>query len=61
MGTKKIVGIVLIVGGIVGLLLSLLADAILTGRNPGFGPYQIIGTIVGIAAAVVGLILVLRK
>ena len=61
MGTKKTVGIVLIVVGIIGLILSVLADVIGIGGNPGFGPTQIIGTIAGIAAAVVGLVLILRK
>ncbi len=61
MGTKKTVGIVLIVVGIVVLILSAIADAIGIGGNPGFGPIQLIGIIVGIAAAVVGLVLILRK
>jgi len=61
MGTKKTAVIVLIAGGIVVLLLSLLADVIGFGGDPGFGPVQLLGIIVGIAAAIVGLILYFRK
>ena len=61
MGNQKTASIVLIVGGIVVLLLSILADAIGFGGDAGFGPVQILGIIVGITAAVVGLILFFRK
>jgi hypothetical protein len=61
MGSKKTASIVLIVGGIVVLLLSLLADVIGIGGNAGLGPVQILGIIVGIATAIAGLILLFRK
>ena len=60
MGSKKTVGIVLIVVGIVVLLLSLLAYPIGIG-GPVFGPYQIAGTIAGAIVTIVGLVLTLRK
>jgi hypothetical protein len=53
----KTVGIVVLVVGIVVLLLSLVADLIGIGGRPGFGYYQIVGTIVGAVVAVVGLVL----
>ena len=60
MGTKKIIGIVLIVLGVLGLLVFLLADILGYGR-PGFGIRQIIGTIAGGVSVIVGMILVLLR
>ena len=60
MGTKKISGIVLIVLGVLGLLVFLLADILGYGR-PGFGIRQIIGTIAGGVSVIVGMILVLLR
>lgn len=63
MGGKKTAGIVLLVVGMVILVLSLAADLIGIGglRSPGFGPYQIVGIIVGAIVTVVGLVLTLKK
>ena len=62
MGGNKTIGIVLLVVGIVVLALSLLADALgLGGSSPVFGPYQIVGTIIGAIAALAGLVLTLRR
>ena len=61
MEAKRTAGIVLLMVGIVILILSLTADLIGIGSNPGVGPYQIIGIIVGAIGIVVGLILTLRK
>ena len=61
MEAKKIAGIVLLVVGIVVLLPALVADPIGIGGDPGFGPYQITGTIVGAIVTVVGLVLTLKK
>jgi len=58
---KKTAGIVLLVVGIIVLLLSLVADPIGIGGSPGFGYYQIGGTIVGAILTVVGLVLTLKK
>jgi hypothetical protein len=58
---KKTVGIVLLVVGIVALVLSLVADPIGIGGSPGFGPYQIVGTIVAAIVTVVGLVLTFKK
>jgi hypothetical protein len=60
MGARKIVGIVLIVLGALALGVFLLADIIGYG-NPGFGLRQIIGSIAGAVAVVVGLVLLLIK
>ena len=60
MGVKKILGIILLVGGILGLAVFLLADVIGYG-GPGFGIRQIIGTAVGAVAAIVGLVLLLIR
>jgi hypothetical protein len=58
---KKVIALVLLVVGIVILGLSLLADPIGLGEvGSSFGPRQIIGTVVGALAIVVGLILRLR-
>ena len=60
MRTGKIIGIVLIVLGLLGLAVFALADVIGYG-GPGFGNRQIIGTIAGGVATVAGLILVLKR
>jgi len=60
-GAKKLIAIVLLVAGIVVLVLSLAADAMGFGGNPGFGSYQIVGAIVGAVAAILGLVLMRRK
>ena len=60
MGAKKIIGIVLVVLGALALVVFLLADILGYGR-PGFGIRQIIGTIAGGVATIVGLILLLTK
>jgi hypothetical protein len=61
MGGKKTTGIVLLVVGVIVLLLSLVADPIGIGGSPGFGYYQIGGTVVGAIVTVVGLVLTLKK
>jgi hypothetical protein len=59
---KKIASTVLLVAGIVILVLSLAADLVgVGGSNVVFGPYQIVGAVVGAIVTVVGLILRLRK
>jgi hypothetical protein len=60
MGAKKIIGIVLVVLGVLALVVFLLADILGYGR-PGFGIRQIIGTIAGGVATIVGLILLLTR
>ena len=60
MKTGKIIGIVVLVLGALALVVFLLADVIGYGR-PGFGIRQIIGTIVGGVATIVGLVLLLMK
>ena len=54
MGNKKLVALVFLIGGVVLLALSLLADVLGFGRGPGFGWAQIVGALVGIGGAAVG-------
>lgn len=61
MDVKKTLGLVLLVGGIAVLVLSLAADLVGIGGNPVFGTNQIIGTVVGAIAAVVGFVLRRKK
>ena len=56
---KQLAGIIVIIGG--GLLVvSLLADVIGVGDDPGFGTQQMMGTIAGAVIAVLGLV-VMKK
>jgi hypothetical protein len=59
MGSKKAIGIVVLVVGILVLLVSVFAYPIGLG-GPGFGPKQIAGTVVGAIVAIAGLALILR-
>ncbi len=60
MSTTRFIGLLLLVGGIVLLLLSLSADMIGLGRDPGFGYQQMGGTLVGAVAAIIGGLLYRR-
>ena len=58
---RKVIALVVLIVGIIVLAVSLLADPIGLGEtNSSFGPRQIIGTVVGAFAIVVGLVLRLR-
>lgn len=62
MERKKTIGISLIVGGIFLVFLFLLADVLGIGGNLDvFGWKQMVGTIVGVAVAVTGLVFLLKK
>jgi hypothetical protein len=59
--STKTVGIILVVVGIVIALVSVLADSLGIGIQPGtFGMRQWIGIIAGIVAIVVGVVLYMR-
>jgi hypothetical protein len=61
---KKIAGIIILILGVVGLIVFLLADVIAVGplgRNPGFGVQQIIGTVISVIFVVVGAFLTFKK
>ncbi len=57
----KTVGIALLIVGIVLLVLSLTADMIGVGPAPGFGLWQIAGSVAGAILAVVGFVLTRRE
>ncbi len=57
---EKVVIISLGVGTVV-LVLSLVADLIGIGFNPGFGPKQTTGTVVGACMVVVALLMTFKK
>jgi uncharacterized membrane protein len=59
--SKKTIGLVLIVIGVILAILSLAADAIGIGNQQGFGWQQILGTIVGIVIILIGIWLPRRK
>ncbi len=64
---KRTIGIILLVIGIIVLLLSVTADvtgipsAIGIGGWPGFGTWQIVGTIAGLVLAAAGAFLMSRQ
>ena len=60
MSDNKTASILLLVVGIGLLAVSLLADFIGFGDDPGFGNQQIMGTIVGVVITAIGLSLTLR-
>ena len=59
MAGKKNIGILFIIVGLIVLVLSLILDYI--GGSPGFGKYQIIGSIVGVIVTAVGFLLKAKK
>ena len=60
MNSKRTVGIVLLLVGVVVLVLALAVDTIGMGGFSGFGRFQIVGAVVGAIMAVAGLVLTLR-
>ncbi len=60
MSDNKTASILLLVVGIGLLAVSLLADAIGIGDDPGFGNQQTMGTIAGVVITAIGLFLTLR-
>ncbi len=61
MAEKKITGIIWLVVGIIILVLSLVADSVGLGKNPGFGYKQVAGTIAGAIVFVVGLVMIQKN
>jgi len=61
MGNNKTIGIALLAVGVVVLIVSLAADVVGIGEAGAFGYKQIIGAVVGVAAAVVGFVLYSKK
>ena len=59
--SKKTIGFLLIILGVVVLVVSLAADVIGIGGMPGFGWKQILGTVVGVIVALGGVWLALNK
>jgi hypothetical protein len=61
MAKKRTIGLALLIGGIIVLIISVAADAIGLGHDPGFGNQQTAGTVAGAVVAIVGAILIRRK
>jgi hypothetical protein len=61
MTTSKMASMVVLVIGIGLLVVSLLADVIGVGDDPGFGRQQTLGTIAGVIISGVGLFLTLKS
>lgn len=59
--TKKIIGYILIALGVVGAVVFLTADATGLGSGNGIGYRQIIGAVVGLVIALIGIWLALSK
>ncbi len=59
--SKRTMGVVLVVLGVVMLVVSLAADMIGIGNQAGIGWKQILGAVVGVIIAVGGVWLALRK
>ncbi len=58
---RKLTGILLLAGGVILFVVSLIADKIGLGASASFGYDQIIGVVAGIVAAAVGFVLFSRK
>lgn len=61
MATSKMASMVVLVIGIGLLVVSLLADFIGVGDDPGFGRQQTLGTIAGVIVSGIGLFLTLKS
>jgi hypothetical protein len=59
--SQKNLSLILVIGGFVLLVVSLLADVLGVGNRPGFGWKQFSGTTVGVASGLVGLWMLFRK
>ena len=61
MGGRKVMGILALGGGLIVIVICIFADAFGLGGEPGFGWKQITGTAAGAVAAIVGLVMLLKK
>lgn len=52
---------ILLIAGVIILLVSLIADTLGVGREPGFGYLQIGGTLIGALLIVLGLLKLRKK
>ncbi len=59
--TKRNVGLVLLIVGIIFVLAAITADLTGLGGQPGFGSKQMVGTGFGVVVALIGGVLVYRK
>jgi len=59
--SKKTIGFLLIILGVIVLVVSLAADTLGIGSGNGFGWKQILGTVVGVIVALGGVWLALNK
>lgn len=61
MTNKQLASLILLIGGIVLAILALTADVIGLGLEAGFGPVQWAALIVGVLAAIAGVLLWRQK
>ncbi|MBE3067704.1 MAG: hypothetical protein IMZ73_09820 [Chloroflexi bacterium] len=59
--SKKTIGFLLIILGVVVLVVTLAADTLGIGNVPGFGWKQILGAVIGVIVALGGVWLALNK
>jgi nitrate reductase gamma subunit len=59
--SKRTIGVVVVILGMVLVIVSLAADALGIGHEPGIGLIQILGAVAGGVVALGGVWLVLRK
>ena len=59
--SKRTIGVVLIILGVVVLVVSLAADPLGIGYGPGIGWKQILGAVIGVLVAIGGVWLALNK
>jgi uncharacterized membrane protein len=55
MMSKRTIGFLLIALGVILALISLAADVIGIGQKPGIGGVQILGAVIGVVMAIVGV------
>jgi hypothetical protein len=64
MAGRRIAGIIILILGVIGLIISVFANMIAIGplgRDPGFGMQQIAGTVIGVIFIAVGALLSFKK
>ncbi len=58
---RKTLGVVAIIAGVIGMIISLAADMIGVGQYPGINQSQLPGAAVGLLITIAGVLLVMYK